>query len=184
MVGSVGRLFIGVDLRSDTRQALAALLAEDGVGRLPGRVVPPMNWHLTLRFLGEVEVVECDRLLMELAGAHLGNSFEMVFDGLGAFPRRERATVLWVGINEGESQLQTLAGVVEEAVAAAGFPSEDRPFRAHLTLSRIRPPQDVSTVIAATGLVRLRTRVDEVTLFRSHLEHGGTRYEVLESFGL
>ncbi|MDF1595594.1 MAG: RNA 2',3'-cyclic phosphodiesterase [Acidimicrobiia bacterium] len=184
MVGSVGRLFIGVDLRSDTRQALAALLTEHAQGRLPGRVVPPMNWHLTLRFLGEVGAVEFDRLLMELASARLGAPFDIGFDGLGAFPRSERATVLWVGINEGESQLQRLAGVVEEGVAGAGFPSEDRPFRAHLTLSRIRPPQDVSTLIAGTSPVRVRMLVDEVTLFRSHLEHGETRYEVLESFGL
>jgi 2'-5' RNA ligase len=147
-------------------------------------VAPPPNWHVTLRFLGDVDRVGRDRLLMELADAGLGSGFELTLDRLGAFPKEKRASVLWAGIAGGEVRLDGLAGVVEEAVEAAGFNAEERPFHPHVTLSRIRPPQDLTRLIAGTGDLRVRTRVDALTLFRSHLGRGTAHYEILERFEL
>lgn len=183
-MGQVGRLFLAVDLSSNARHALAARLEATIQGRLPGKVVPPPNWHVTLRFLGDVDQVGRDRLLMELAGADLGSIFELTLDRLGAFPKEKRASVLWAGGAGGEARLDGLAGVVEESAEAAGFKAEERPFHPHVTLSRIRPPQDVTRLIADTGDLRVRTRVDAVTLFRSHLARGGAHYETLERFEL
>ena len=183
-MGQIGRLFLAVDLSSDARHALAARFEASIQGRLPGKVVPPPNWHITLRFLGEVGQVGGDRLLMELAGADLGPRFDLTFDRLGAFPKVKRASVLWAGISDGEARLEKLAGVVEETVEAAGFEAEERPFHPHLTLSRIRPPQDVTRLIAGTEDLRVRTSVDAVTLFRSHLGRGTAHYEMLERFDL
>ena len=183
-MGQVGRLFLAVDLSSEARYALAARLEATIQGRLPGKVVPPPNWHITLRFLGDVDQVGRDRLLMELTGADLGSGFELTLDRLGAFPKEKSASVLWAGRAGGEARLDELVGVVEEAVEAAGFKAEERPFHPHLTLSRIRPPQDVTRLIAGTGDLRVRTCVEAVTLFRSHLGRGTAHYEKLERFEL
>jgi 2'-5' RNA ligase len=172
----VGRLFIAVPLPDEVRHALAALLD----GPLPGRAVHPSNWHLTLRFLGDTDEVTYDRLLHALGVVDFGEPFRAAFGALGAFPRPAKATVLWVGFSDGLAGFTRLSGVVAEAVEAAGIPSEDRPFRAHLTLSRIRPHQDVRPVIDRPPFDDVSWTVGEVDVFRSHLGSGGPRYERLE----
>ena len=175
------RLFVAVALTTEVRHALVATL--DGAA-IPGRRVDPANWHLTLRFVGEVGEVETDRLLGSLDQADLGDRFSVRWGGLGAFPRAEKATVLWVGFREGSAELIALASRVETAVLASGAAAEDRPFRPHLTLSRIRPPQDVVDLIESVEPVGVKMSVERVLLMESHLGRGGARYSPVESFEL
>jgi 2'-5' RNA ligase len=181
----VGRLFVAVALPDDLRHALAAHLdAELGGRTMPGRPVVPDNWHLTLRFLGKMDALGYDRVLAALDTADLGPAFAMGFTSLGAFPRPHRATVLWLGVGEGEGELRRLAAVVEAAVDDAGLMPEERPFHPHLTLSRIRPHQDVTATMERVSLFPGRIRVGDIALFRSHLRSGPPRYEVMERFPL
>lgn len=185
MVERVGRLFLGVGLSDEVRHGLAGHLEEELGGRpLPGRPVPPENWHLTLRFLGSTDAVTYERILRQMEGADLGARFTLGFGGLGAFPRSERATVLWLGVERGEGEVRALAERVEGALEAAGVPPEERPFHPHLTLSRIRPHQDVRPLVGEVGAFPLRQPVEEVVLFRSHLGRGPARYEAMERFPL
>jgi RNA 2',3'-cyclic 3'-phosphodiesterase len=182
-VDQVGRLFVAVPLEEETRHALATRVGEGPP--LPGSPVPPANWHITLRFLGSVEQVRYDRMLEALDRARLGAPFRIAFGGLGAFPRAAGATVLWVAVDQGAEHLSALAAAVEGALGEAGIPPDDRPFASHLTLSRLRPPQDVRTLVEAMSSVGVRQMVTRVVVYRSHL--GGrrpARYEELESFPL
>lgn len=151
---------------------------------LPGRVAPPENWHLTLRFLGLVATTAYERFVSSLDRADLGAPFRVGLHGLGAFPRPGRATVVWVAVGKGEDRLEELARIGEEAAQAAGIDPEERPFRAHLTLSRVRPPVDVSALVEAVPELGLEWTCDEVVVYRSHLGRGGARYEPLETFAL
>ena len=158
------RLFLAVPLTEDARQAISRHLRGALAHPLPGRPVRPENWHLTLRFLGEADEVGADRVVREVDAAERG--------------------VLWLGLDRGVEEAERLAAVVEEAVEAAGFPPEERPFRSHMTLSRLRPDQDVTTVLEAVPPVGLAMAVERVVLYRSHLGPGGPRYEEIESFPL
>jgi RNA 2',3'-cyclic 3'-phosphodiesterase len=173
----VGRLFIAVPLPEETRHALASLLSDT---RLPGKVVRPQNWHLTLRFLGDTDEVSYERLLAAFEEADFGSPFRVRLGALGAFPSPARATVLWVGFAEGAEGLERLAVATEEATGIAGLGHEDRPFRPHLTLSRIRPHQDVRAVIDRAPLREIAWTVREVDIIRSHLGRGGPTYERME----
>jgi 2'-5' RNA ligase len=175
------RIFVAVPLPDEARMALADDLAPVD---LPGSLVPPANWHLTLRFLGWTDDVAYDRLLAALDQADLGRGFEIEMGEMGAFPRAKRATVLWLAVTKGQTRLEEVAAGVEEAVQAAGFDEEDRPFRPHLTLSRIRPPVDVTALIDSFPGARLGWRCRSVVVYRSHLGRGGARYEPLETFPL
>jgi 2'-5' RNA ligase len=182
-VASVGRLFLAVPLTDEVRAALAAHIM--GVMEhqpLPGKPVPPPNWHVTMRFLGPTDEVANDRLLAAMSEVALGEPFSVTFGGLGAFPRPGRATVLWQSVSGGANRLEQVAALSEEAAQQAGFAPEDRPFHAHLTLSRIRPHQDVRPLIEAVPPFPASLAVDRVVLYRSHLGRGGARYEELESF--
>jgi 2'-5' RNA ligase len=175
------RLFLGVALPEETRTALEGRLREALGGEpLPGRPVPPTNWHLTLRFLGDTPAEARERLVRELRAAACGPAFPLELAGLGAFPRPARASVLWVGAAEGEAPLRALAEEVEAAVRRAGFPAEPRPFSPHLTLSRIQPPHDVRALVEHFPDFAERITVDAVVLFRSHLGRGPARYEAVE----
>jgi 2'-5' RNA ligase len=185
VVEDVERLFVAVPLSDDLRAALAAHILEVTQDRpLPGKPVPPPNWHLTLRFLGATDAVASDRLVAALAAAPLGEPFSVTFGGMGAFPRPARATVLWQAIDGGADRLKELAVLSEDAAQVAGFPPQDRPFHAHLTLSRIRPHQDVRRLVEAANPFAGSLAVDRLVLFRSHLGRGGARYEEKESFPL
>lgn len=182
---AVGRLFLAVPLTDEVRAGLAAHLMMTTEGRpLPGKPVPPPNWHLTMRFLGSTDEVTYDRLLAVVSDSDLGGSFSITFGGLGAFPRPIRATVLWMAIEAGSDRLERLATSAELAAQKVGFTPEDRPFHPHLTLSRIRPHQDVTSVIEQVMPVRMSLGVDRLVVYRSHLGGGRARYEELDSIEL
>ena len=185
MTEAADRLFLAVALSNDVRYALASFLHEQTEHRaLPGRPVDPQNWHITLRFLGRTEPPQRDIVLAHVAQDLTQTPFRLAFDGLGAFPRPGRATVLWLGIERGAEELAGVAAGCEEAARAAGFPEEDRPFHPHVTLSRIRPWQDVRPVVEAVPRFRGTQPVEEITLFRSILGRGGARYEVVDTVPL
>ena len=178
------RLFLAADPGDEARHALAALIERRLPPDVPGKVVPPANWHVTLRFVGGVDEAERDRIVHAVDDADLGEAFSVRWGALGAFPRPGRATVLWIGADQGDERLTDLAERVDAAVDDAGFGAEDRPFRAHLTLRRIRPPRDVTTLVAQTEPFGVSSRIESVGLYRSHLGRGGARYELVEQFEL
>lgn len=182
------RAFLAVRLDDVTRHALATqidvALAEGSGGRMPGRPVPVPNWHLTLRFLGDVSTPTTERILSHLDQHLVSVPFRLRFDRLGAFPRPRKASVLWLGVSSGAAALAALAAEVEAAVVAAGLPPEDRPFHPHVTLSRIRPPWDITTLLEMAELSSVAMQVEAVTLYRSHLGPGGATYEVLDEVPL
>ncbi len=177
------RLFLAVDLTDEVAHGLAAFLEEETM-RLPGRPTPPANWHLTIRFLGSTSALQCDRIL-EFLDEHLAvEPFTMSFGGLGAFPKPTRATVLWLAVQQGADQLATMAEIADLAAQSVGFEAEERPFHAHLTLSRIRPPMNVSPLIDRVPRFPLPMPVDRLTLYRSRLNREGATYEAVDSVEL
>ena len=175
--------FLGIDLDDDARHHLAAALTGAFADQpIPGIRTSPTNWHLTVRYLGAVPPERLEATIHHLSESDLGASFSLQLDGLGAFPRPEKATVLWVGTGGGTEELLLLAERVEEALEEMGWPREDRPFAPHLTLSRIRPPTDVWTWLEADPILDVRVPVGTLTLFRS--ERRPTAYPAVERFPL
>ncbi len=150
---------------------------------LPGRLTPMENFHVTLRFVGPADRVGRERIAAGLDEADLGGPFSFRIGGLGGFPKLRRAAVAWAALEGGGARLEKLAETVEEAVAAAGFGYEERPFRGHLTLSRIRPPRDIRRS-AAGRPARIEAPANEVVFYRSRAGGGPAVYEPLERFPL
>lgn len=186
---STRRLFIAVPLSEASTDAVVALV--DRVrGSDPPTSGPRVRWvrmdglHLTLRFLGPTPeervaaVAEAVR-----ASAATIHPFEVRIAGAGWFPPRGRPRVLWLGIPTGERELGELAAAVSDRLAAAGWPSEERPFRAHLSLARCdgSPAGPATARKLAEEAVGFETAfmADRLMLFESHVGGGPARYEAL-----
>lgn len=129
------RLFIALDLPEDVVAALDRLC--EG---LPGaRWSDPEQFHLTLRFVGEVG----QGLFYEIGEALASvrhPPFELALKGLGQFPPRGAPHTLWAGVDDPSGALPTLRRRIERALEEVGAEPERRKFTPHVTLGRFRVP--------------------------------------------
>ncbi len=151
--------------------------------------VSPENLHITLKFLGEVAP---DRLpaLEESIPKALTNltPFQVELEGLGVFPNFQRPRVMWVGIHEGGEPLARIAAGLEEFLFQVGFPKEERPWQAHLTISRCRPgrpPGDLTDFVSRHESKSFGSfPVNAISLMESHLQPTGPVYKLKREFPL
>ena len=183
------RLFLAVDLDDAVREAIAAAIDAFPVRPVPWRWSAPDTWHVTLRFIGERPEPDVDRLeaaLRSVAARHV--PFDVALGPLGAFHSIRRARVLFWGIDAGADALARLATDVSRATEAAlGLDSADRPFRAHVTVARLRRPPgpDLAARLERVAPLRgARQRVGAFALVHSRLGPGGARHTRLKTFAL
>ena len=180
MAGTRDRFFVALPLPPEVRLAVDEW--RTGLA-LPGRPVPLQKLHVTLRFVGPAERVGRERIVAALDAAALGGPFTFRIGGLGGFPRMRKASVAWAALEGDGERIARLAEVVDDAVSSAGFGYEERPFRAHLTLARIRPPRDIRRSVTG-GPARISAPVTEVVFYRSRTEGSSIAYHRLECFPL
>jgi 2'-5' RNA ligase len=174
------RAFIAVPL-ADT--ALAAVgRATDILRERPGgdsvRWVRPEGLHVTLRFLGTIAAERTPILAHHMGRAVAGcEPFELTLGALHAFPTPRRPRVVAISVAP-EEPLSELAEAVERGVVASGFEPESRPFRAHLTLGRLRGGH--APDLSGIDELRATSPVHEAVLYESRLGRGGSRYVPLE----
>ena len=181
---SVLRLFIAVELPANVRQRLADVADElRGMGLERLRWVRPENIHITLKFLGETPAERRPQIEDALRAAAEGvATHELTLGELGKFGGRQNPRVLWVDLRGEVDALKALHKRVDARIAPLGFPSDERPFAAHLTLARV--PQDLAKKVArslaeaieAVKVPDLPIPVREVVLMRSELRRQGPVY--------
>ena len=176
------RTFVAVGLDEELRSGISAVA--ERVKKLAPNVkwVAPANLHVTLKFLGSVRedrIVRAQAAMDEVAGEFA--AFEMSVSGLGVFPSPRRPRVVWVGIETGREQLIALGKAVEDRLVKAGFKKEDKPFKSHITIGRVREGRPVDGLVEAlegTDAAELGVqRVDSVIVMESVLRPEGPEYK-------
>lgn len=175
------RTFCAIELPEQVRARL-----QDHARRLRG-VVPdasaswsrPENVHLTLKFFGNVKKERLTRI-SEAAERVVNDfqSFSIRIGGTGAF----RAQVLWIGVDDPSGQLSALQQRFDEECAREGFAKEDRAYKPHLTIARLRRPEGARKLADThlqTEFAVTEIRVNEFVLFRSQLSPKGSIYTVI-----
>jgi len=151
------------------------------------RWVRPEGIHLTLKFFGDIAAKDIDNI-SEVIGKRTAarSQFPLEIRGLGAFPDTARPRIIWLGIAGQLVSLLSLQKDLEEDLFLIGFPKEERPFRAHLTIGRIKIPKGIiglaAAVEAAGDLIAGTFTVGEVVLFQSSLTPQGPIYTKLATF--
>ena len=187
------RLFVAVPLDTAAVTTIAALVERVRAER--ALVAPDerdVRWvrmdglHLTLRFLGPTPENNIPAVAEAVRrAASTQDPFEVRIDGGGSFPNPRRPRTLWLAVTHGTAELGSLARAVDRELVAAGWPSDDRPFRAHLTVARsdgVPAGADVARrLTAAAEGVDVSSAAERLVLFESITGGGPARYEPLES---
>lgn len=169
------RLFVGLALPEDCRAALARI-----GGGLPGaRWIPPENFHITLRFIGEVEEPDAELIAESLSRLRFP-PVTVRIAGLAIGGDAHRARTLWAEV-ERYPELVELQQRVESLVFGSGVlqPPESRRFRPHVTLARFSGvrPDKLQEFLGAHALIACTPfEVDRVILYSSVLGRQGSRY--------
>jgi len=153
------------------------------------RWVRPEGIHLTLKFFGDISAGDVENISEVIARRTIAvPPFTLEIRGMGAFPDVTRPRIIWLGITGQVGNLRSLQKDLEEEFFTLGFPKEDRPFRAHLTMGRVKVPKGIIGLAPAveTGgkLEAGNFIVGEVALFQSSLSPQGAIYTRLAAFPL
>lgn len=168
------RLFVGIGFPPELKLRLSLLCS----GVSGAKWVDPGNFHLTLRFIGEIaedRAADVDDALVRLRARR----FALQLAGTGVFGGGDKPRSLWVGVERGP-ELLALRDKIEQALIRAGLPPEPRKFAAHVTLARLRnPPIDqLGEFLAAHAWFRAEPLpVQAFSLIASFQTKSGSVYE-------
>ena len=179
------RIFCALDIPDEVRQRI-----REHVNRLI-RTNPevraswtnPDNIHLTIKFLGNIAVARVPTISEAAAGAtNQLSSFTLQISSCGVFPSPSHAKVLWIGVNDSSGMLSELRQRLELECEKRGFPIEERAFKPHLTLARLRGGNNTRALVdahLAADFPAQTVTVNELIVFRSELSSHGAKYTAI-----
>ena len=181
------RAFIAVNLAPVVIEEIAKIQSALQISKGDIRWTRVEEWHLTLKFLGDISRDQVSPILETLSETlRTQPPLRVVAQGLGAFPNLKRPRVVWAGIQGAE--LQTLSEKIETALMSLDFPSEEREFTPHLTLGRVRSLRGWEQVLAVMkehDHIRFgESEINQVTLYQSELHPAGAVYRPLGAIAL
>ena len=175
------RAFVAIDLPESVRSTLRMVQQELKSGKFRIKWVRPESIHLTLKFLGDIDVARIDAIADAMTLA-VKNSTRLVLAprGLGVFPNARRPRVIWVGLGGQLDLLKNLQQALEAQLAELGLPKESRPFKGHLTLGRVKGKIAAARLQAALADCENfefdSFEVNQIILFKSQLQSSGAVY--------
>jgi 2'-5' RNA ligase len=175
------RLFTGIEIPAEIGLALSGFR-----GGLSGaRWVEPENYHITLRFIGDIDARMADDVCSILGETRRRNPLTITLDGLDSFGGRKPRAVF--ARTSGNGELTELQAEQERLLRQVGLPPETRKFTPHVTLARLKNTSsiDVADYIAIRGhFPKLTFTADRFVLFSSRASVGGGPYVIEAAYPL
>ena len=182
------RIFIAIKIEpeNDLLRIHASLKSVTGNEKI--NWVDPLNIHLTLAFLGDTEEerIKVAAIMLKQQCSGFGE-FDFNLSGTGVFKDFNDPRVIWIGINE-SGKLAELYGRIKTGLEDTGFKTDDRPFRPHITIGRIKFLRNPGALRSAIEKYRdmefQKVNVQEVILYESILKPTGPVYKPISIFKL
>ena len=181
--GAVIRCFVAVEIPASIQALMKPVQTHLQSQIRKASWTKPGNFHLTLKFLGDVRpeaINDISEAIERVTETH--SPFSIAFGGIGAFPNLARPRVIWMGIKQGASTVSRLAEAVNLELAHLGFSTDNR-FHPHLTLARLRTAMNLEPL---KNILRKydtidggSMRVSEIALMQSQLHPNGAIYTPL-----
>ena len=184
------RAFLAIEPPENVLQKISVLqdkLKSEISGRLSW--TRPQGQHLTLKFFSDISLDDVKNICTAVQKwIVFEQKLNLKIEKLGVFPDARRPRVLWCAVTGDVERLSVLQKKIDSDLAAIGFPMEDRPFRAHLTLARIKDSRDITGMSEALKKFDTFTAgefiADKLFLFQSNLTPQGAVYTKLAEFAL
>ena len=183
------RTFIAVTLSEEIKKEIKK--AQDEMKQLVDGVrwVMPERLHITLKFLGDIQKEQISDISSAISKCCTGKQpFNLSIKGLGVFPNINKARIIWAGIDEGFEPLSQLACLMDEEFSKMGFENEQKPFKAHITLGRVKDfaklDKFASGIKAYNEFVFGSETVKSITVMQSELHREGPVYTPLDIINL
>ncbi|MEZ4414180.1 MAG: RNA 2',3'-cyclic phosphodiesterase [Gemmatimonadota bacterium] len=182
------RLFVAINLSQADQRKIADATEGLRAASYPLRWLDPDTYHLTLKFLGNVDPLRVTEISERLDRIGAGNgSFTLECKGFGAFPTIRKPRILWLGVDPSPA-LRCLKQDLEWSLGELGFERETRAFHPHVTLARGTEEGAGAFRGLDEHVARLRhkqrTTVRTIELMQSHLGRDGARYAVVHQSAL
>ncbi|MFH2049841.1 MAG: RNA 2',3'-cyclic phosphodiesterase [bacterium] len=179
------RLFIALPLSSSVENNLAVIIEK--LKNYGGKVkwVDPGQIHITVRFLGETnehQIPFIKEIIDNISTKY--NSYNLSIDRLGGFPNLNKPRVIWAGFTD-DDQINIMARMVKEVeydIRKLGFDPDEKRFRPHLTLGRVKVPNGLEELLDAIRSYQIEpitVKLDRLRLYQSTLTPQGPIYECL-----
>jgi 2'-5' RNA ligase len=180
------RAFIGIDLGNDCKAYIHGLQQSLRKYAVRGRWKHSDNFHLTLKFLDEIDEKQqrlIEKMLSDVCMSR--ESFGLEVSELGSFRGRDSIRVLWLGLTGELKPLQSLAGDIEKALIQIGFPAENRPYVPHITIGQdIVFEHSFEQVRDSVGHIGFGPmKIEKLTLFKSEQLQNKRVYTKISEFG-
>jgi 2'-5' RNA ligase len=179
------RTFIAVEIPAEVKEHARRLIGRLDTTQAKVKWVGAEAMHWTLKFLGEVDLLEVPAICQAVSRAvEPFTPFDVEARGAGAFPDTRRPRTVWIGMGEGTRDMIALHDAIERELAELGYREEGRRFRPHLTIGRVRSsPQGIDElgrlVEKNADFESGLSTVYEVVVFSSQLGPQGPTHEPL-----
>lgn len=184
------RAFLALEPPENVLQEISRL-QEKLKREISGRIswTRPQGQHLTLKFFGDISKEDIHNISSAVQKRTVSEQkLNLKIEKIGVFPDARKPRVLWCGITGDAEKLINLQKKLDSDFAAIGFPAEDRPFKAHLTLARIKDPRETSGISEAlkkhSAFTAGEFTGEKLFLFQSNLSQQGAVYTKLAEFAL
>lgn len=181
------RLFIAINL-DDTLKKQFSVLLEDFKKEEPSvKWVEAHNLHITLKFLGDTPEEKIGDIKKSLKNMTY-RPFSFKLKSPGYFPVTKQPRVVWIGISEGKDDLLKLNIELENALEKQGFPRENKDFKCHITLGRVKKFKKIYSFERLSEKIEgenfIEQKIEHIDLMKSNLYPTGPVYEILEQYSL
>ena len=184
----VKRTFIAIKIEPGKYLLDALNMCREELAGEKIRWVHPDNIHITLKFLGDTPVEKIPGIIEvvgQVAGKH--GAFPLTFKGLGVFRDLKHPRVFWAGIDSGPA-ISRIKQDIDQGLNPYGFEPENRDFRPHLTLGRIKYIRNTAMLEGLLRQYREKEfqvfQASELTYYESILRPSGPEYIVLSRLPL
>ncbi len=180
------RIFVAIDISEEARAKIVAIVHDlkADFPHVRAGWEKPEKIHLTLKFLGNIDDGKLEKL--REAVRKTAKSFAPLLlrvEKTGCFPSLKKARTLWIGLSDERGSLRDLREKLEEEAAARGFEKENRGFKPHLTIVRLREPGksgELTTEFLQKHFEPVSFEVSEIVIYESELRPTGSVYSVIE----
>jgi 2'-5' RNA ligase len=179
------RIFTAIDISDEARAKAANYIngLRDEFSQIRVGWERAEKLHLTMKFLGDIDELQLENLIRAVGNTTKQISdFRLQISGTGVFPSSRKARILWLGLKDDAGELQKLNEILEAECEQIGFAREQRNFKPHLTIARLREPHKSKELVQKhleNEFESVEFPVSEIAIYESRLQKTGSLYQVI-----